>query len=118
MSIHPLMKVVEEKYSRKIDLPEFKTGDTVSVSVKVVEGEKKRIQTFEGVVLAKRNRGISSSFIVRKISHGVSVERTFQTHSPMIEKLKVVRLGKVRKAKIYYMRERFGKSAKVEERYQ
>lgn len=117
MSIHPLMKVIEEKYKRTNNLPEFNTGDTVVVSVKVIEGEKKRVQAFEGLVLGKRNRGLGSSFMVRKISHGVAVERTFQTHSPMIEKLEVVRRGKVRKSKIYYMRERFGKSARVEESF-
>ena len=97
-------------------LPEFSPGDTVVVSVSVVEGERKRIQAFEGVVIAKRNRGLNSSFVVRKISSGEGVERTFQTYSPLIASLEVKRKGDVRRAKLYYLRERSGKSARIREK--
>jgi large subunit ribosomal protein L19 len=97
-------------------IPEFGPGDTVVVSVNVVEGERKRVQLFEGVVIAKRNRGLNSSFIVRKISAGEGVERTFQVYSPLIAKIEVKRRGDVRRAKLYYLRERSGKSARIREK--
>jgi len=97
-------------------IPEFAPGDTVIVSVNVVEGERKRVQAFEGVVIAKRNRGLNSSFIVRKISAGEGVERTFQTYSPTIANIDVKRKGSVRRAKLYYLRERSGKSARIKEK--
>jgi large subunit ribosomal protein L19 len=97
-------------------IPEFAPGDTVVVSVNVVEGERRRVQAFEGVVIGKRNRGLNSSFIVRKISSGEGVERTFQTHSPLIAGIEVKRRGAVRRAKLYYLRERSGKSARIREK--
>jgi large subunit ribosomal protein L19 len=97
-------------------IPEFAPGDTVIVSVNVVEGERKRVQAYEGVVIAKRNRGLNSSFIVRKISSGEGVERTFQLHSPLIAAIEVKRRGDVRRAKLYYLRERSGKSARIKEK--
>ena len=100
----------------KTDLPEFRPGDTVVVSVKVREGERTRLQAFEGVVMGVKKAGLNSSFIVRKISSGIGVERTFQTHSPMIDTIKVKRKGDVRQAKLFYLRERSGKSARIKER--
>ncbi len=97
-------------------VPVFAPGDTVIVNVNVVEGERKRLQAYEGVVIAKRNRGLSSSFIVRKISAGEGVERTFQTYSPLIASIEVKRKGDVRRAKLYYLRERSGKSARIREK--
>lgn len=97
-------------------IPEFAPGDTVIVNVNVVEGERKRVQAYEGVVIAKRNRGLNSSFIVRKISSGEGVERTFQTYSPLIASVEVKRRGDVRRAKLYYLRERSGKSARIKEK--
>ena len=94
------------------DIPEFAPGDTLIVQVKVREGERERQQAFEGVVISKRNRGLNSSFTVRKISHGEGVERVFQTYSPLIADIKVKRRGDVRRAKLYYMRERRGKAAR------
>lgn len=99
-------------------IPEFKSGDTVVVNVKVKEGERERIQAFEGVVIAKRNRSLNSSFIVRKISSGEGIERTFQTYSPLIDSIVVKRRGDVRRAKLYYLRERSGKSARIKEKVQ
>ena len=98
------------------DLPDFGPGDTVIVQVKVKEGERERLQAYEGVVIAKRNRGINSAFTVRKISYGEGVERVFQTHSPAIAEIKVKRRGDVRRAKLYYLRERSGKSARIKEK--
>lgn len=98
------------------NVPEFAPGDTVIVNVNVVEGDRKRVQAFEGVVIAKRNRGLNSSFIVRKISSGEGVERTFQTYSPLIASIEVKRRGDVRRAKLYYLRERSGKSARIKEK--
>ncbi len=98
------------------DIPTFSPGDTVVVSVSVVEGTRKRLQAFEGVVIAKRNRGLNSSFIVRKISAGEGVERTFQLYSPLIAKIEVKRRGDVRRAKLYYLRNRSGKSARIREK--
>jgi len=97
-------------------VPDFSPGDTVVVSVNVVEGERTRVQAFEGVVIGKRNRGLNSSFVVRKISSGEGVERTFQTHSPLIAGIEVKRRGAVRRAKLYYLRERSGKSARIREK--
>ena len=98
------------------DIPEFAPGDTVIVNVKVIEGERERIQAFEGVVLGRRNRGLNSAFTVRKISNGVGVERVFQTYSSLIDSIKVKRRGDVRQAKLYYPRERSGKSARIKEK--
>ena len=98
------------------EVPEFAPGDTVVVQVKVVEGKRERLQAFEGVVLGKRNRGVNSAFTVRKISHGVGVERTFQTYSTTVDSIEVMRRGDVRQAKLYYMRERSGKSARIKEK--
>jgi len=98
------------------DLPSFRPGDTVVVSVKVKEGERTRLQAFEGVVMGIKNKGLNSSFIVRKISSGIGVERTFQMHSPLIDSIKVKRKGDVRQAKLFYLRERSGKSARIKER--
>jgi len=97
-------------------IPEFAPGDTIVVNVSVVEGERKRVQAFEGVVIAKRNRGLNSSFIVRKISSGEGVERTFQTYSPLVASIEVKRRGDVRRAKLYYLRDRSGKSARIKEK--
>jgi large subunit ribosomal protein L19 len=97
-------------------IPPFAPGDTVIVSVNVVEGTRKRVQAFEGVVIAKRNRSLNSSFIVRKVSSGEGVERTFQTYSPLIASIEVKRRGDVRRAKLYYLRERSGKSARIKEK--
>src|SRR5690242_2941276 len=97
-------------------IPEFSTGDTVVVSVNVVEGDRKRLQAYEGVVIAKRNRGLNSSFIVRKISSGEGVERTFQTYSPLIASIEVRRRGDVRRSKLYHLRSRTGKSARIREK--
>ena len=106
----------EEQKRMKKSVPEFSPGDTVVVRVNVVEGDKKREQAFEGVVIAKRNRGLRSSFIVRKISSGEGVERTFQTFSPLIAGIEVKRKGEVRRSKLYYLRARSGKSARIRER--
>ena len=97
-------------------IPDFAPGDTVIVGVNVVEGTRKRVQAFEGVVIAKRNKGLNSSFIVRKISSGEGVERTFQTYSPLIASVEVKRRGDVRRAKLYYLRQRSGKSARIKEK--
>jgi large subunit ribosomal protein L19 len=105
----------EEIQRLKKAVPDFSPGDTVIVSVNVVEGERKRVQAFEGMVIAKRNRGLNSSFIVRKISSGEGVERTFQTYSPLIASIEVKRKGDVRRAKLYYLRARSGKSARIRE---
>lgn len=105
-----------ENAQLKAEVPAFNTGDTVVVSVKVKEGTRERIQAYEGVVIGVRNRGLNSAFTVRKISHGVGVERTFQTHSPLVAGIEVKRRGAVRKAKLYYLRERSGKSARIKEK--
>ena len=98
------------------DVPDFGAGDTVVVQVKVKEGNRERLQAFEGLVIAKKNRGLNSSFTVRKISHGEGVERVFQTYSPMIAEIEVKRRGDVRRAKLYYLRQRSGKSARIKEK--
>ena len=111
-------KIIEglEDEQLKTDIPEFAPGDTVSVQVKVREGSRERLQAFEGVVIGIRNRGLNSAFTVRKISHGVGVERTFQTHSPQIAGISVKRRGDVRQAKLYYLRERSGRAARIKEK--
>jgi large subunit ribosomal protein L19 len=105
-----------EREQMKSDIPDFATGDTVVVQVKVTEGNRERLQAFEGVVIAKRNRGMNSAFTVRKISHGEGVERVFQTHSPAIAGIELKRRGDVRRAKLYYLRDRSGKSARIKEK--
>lgn len=111
-------KIIEEIENAQMtqEFPEFGPGDTVSVQVRVKEGNRERLQAYEGVVIGRRNRGVNSSFIVRKISHGVGVERTFQAHSPLIAGIEVKRRGDVRKAKLYYLRERSGRSARIKEK--
>ena len=115
------MNIIEQIEKEEIarlgkKVPVFSPGDTVIVSVSVVEGERKRVQAYEGVVIAKRNRGLNSSFVVRKISSGEGVERTFQTYSPLIASIEVKRRGAVRRAKLYYLRDRSGKSARIREK--
>ena len=105
-----------ENEQLKTDLPEFSPGDTVTVQVKVREGTRERLQAYEGVVIGIRNRGVNSAFTVRKISHGVGVERTFQTYSEMIGEIEVKRRGAVRRAKLYYLRELSGKAARIKEK--
>ena len=105
-----------EKEQLKTDVPDFAPGDTVVVSVRVTEGQRERLQAYEGVVIGKRNRGLNSAFTVRKISHGEGVERVFQTHSPAVAKIEVKRRGDVRRAKLYYLRERTGKAARIKEK--
>ncbi len=105
-----------EQAQMRSDLPEFSPGDQVVVQVRVKEGERERLQAYEGVVIAKKNRGLNSSFTVRKISHGEGVERVFQTHSPSVASVQVKRRGDVRRAKLYYLRERSGKSARIKEK--
>ena len=111
-------EIVQEFESKqlKTDIPSFRPGDTVVVSVKVKEGQRTRLQAFEGVVMGVKKGGLNSSFIVRKISSGIGVERTFQTHSPIIDYIKVKRKGDVRQAKLFYLRDRSGKSARIKER--
>src|SRR5919109_2030503 len=113
-----LIKTIEQEEIKRLgkSIPDFAPGDTVLVNVNVVEGERKRVQAFEGMVIAKRNRGLNSSFIVRKMSSGEGVERTFQTYSPLIAGIEVKRRGDVRRAKLYYLRERSGKSARIKEK--
>ncbi|WP_374294579.1 50S ribosomal protein L19 [Acinetobacter sp.] len=112
---HPLVQAVENA-QLKSDIPAFAPGDTVVVSVKVTEGNRERLQAYEGVVIAKKNRGLNSSFTVRKISSGVGVERVFQTHSPIVAKIEVKRRGDVRRAKLYYLRGLTGKAARIREK--
>ena len=113
-----LIQTLEQEEIKRLakSIPHFSPGDTVVVSVNVVEGERKRVQAFEGMVIAKKNRGLNSSFIVRKISSGEGVERTFQTYSPLIASIEVKRKGDVRRAKLYYLRARSGKSARIREK--
>lgn len=112
---NPIIQALE-KEQLKSNLPEFSPGDTVVVNVKVKEGDRERVQAYEGVVIAIRNRGLNSSFTVRKISHGVGVERTFQTHSPMLDSVSLKRRGDVRQAKLYYLRDLAGKAARIKEK--
>lgn len=111
----PLIQEIEQA-QMKTDLPAFGAGDTVTVQVKVKEGTRERLQAFQGVVIARRNRGLNSAFTVRKVSHGVGVERVFQLHSPIIDSIEVNRRGDVRRAKLYFLRERSGKSARIKEK--
>ena len=112
------MNIIEQIENEQLrdDIPEFSPGDTVAVQVRIREGERERLQIFEGVVIAKKNRGLNSSFTVRKISNGEGVERVFQTHSKLITEIKVKRKGDVRRAKLYFLRERSGKSARIKEK--
>ena len=110
-----IIDAIENEQMEK-DIPEFAPGDTVIVQVKVKEGNRERLQAFEGVVIAKRNRGLNSSFTVRKISHGEGVERVFQTYSPLVDSITVKRRGDVRRAKLYYLRGRTGKAARIKEK--
>ena len=113
-----LIQTIEQEEIKRLGktIPDFSPGDTVIVNVNVVEGERKRVQAFEGMVIAKRNRGLNSSFVVRKISSGEGVERTFQTYSPLIASIELKRKGDVRRAKLYYLRARSGKSARIREK--
>ena len=110
-----IIDAIEQEQMGK-DIPEFAPGDTVIVQVKVKEGNRERLQAFEGVVIARRNRGLNSSFTVRKISHGEGVERVFQTYSPIVDSIEVKRRGDVRRAKLYYLRGRTGKAARIKEK--
>jgi large subunit ribosomal protein L19 len=113
MMHHLIQEITKEQL--RTDLPDFRPGDTVRVHVKVIEGNRERIQVFEGVVIKRRGAGISETFTVRKVSYGVGVERTFPVHTPKIAKLEVVRRGKVRRAKLYYLRQLRGKAARIKE---
>lgn len=117
-SLMNLIQTLEQEEIARLNktIPDFNPGDTVIVSVNVVEGSRKRVQAYEGVVIAKRNRGLNSAFIVRKISNGEGVERTFQTYSPLIAKIEVKRRGDVRRAKLYYLRGLTGKKARIKEK--
>jgi large subunit ribosomal protein L19 len=116
--IGKMTNIIDEINAEQLnkDIPQFAPGDTIVVSVKVKEGNRERLQAFEGVCIAVRNRGLNSAFTVRKISHGTGVERVFQTYSPLIDSVKVKRRGDVRRAKLYYLREREGKSARIKEK--
>ncbi|MBM5573930.1 MULTISPECIES: 50S ribosomal protein L19 [Deefgea] len=113
-----LLQQLEQEEIARLNkvIPDFAPGDTVIVSVKVKEGTRERLQAYEGIVIAKRNRGLNSAFIVRKISSGMGVERTFQTYSPLVASVEVKRRGDVRRAKLYYLRDRSGKSARIKEK--
>jgi large subunit ribosomal protein L19 len=113
-----MSKIIDalEKEQMNKEIPEFSAGDTIIVQVKVKEGSRERLQAFEGIVIAKRNRGLNSSFTVRKISHGEGVERVFQTYSPAVSQIQVKRRGDVRRAKLYYLRGRTGKAARIKEK--
>ena len=115
MSKNKIIEKIETEQMEK-ELPEFGPGDTVVVQVKIKEGDRERLQAFEGVVIGKRNRGLNSSFTVRKISHGVGVERTFQTFSPLVDSVALKRRGDVRQAKLYYLRELTGRAARITEK--
>jgi large subunit ribosomal protein L19 len=111
-------KIIQELETEQLknDVPDFSPGDTVVVQVRVIEGERSRLQAYEGIVIGKRNRGLNSAFTVRKTSHGIGVERTFQTHSPQIAEIELKRRGDVRQAKLYYLRELTGKAARIKEK--
>ena len=113
-----LLQILEQEEIARLNkvIPDFAPGDTVVVSVKVKEGTRERLQAYEGIVIAKRNRGLNSAFIVRKISSGMGVERTFQTYSPLVAGIEIKRRGDVRRAKLYYLRDRSGKSARIKEK--
>ena len=113
--MNKIIEAIEKEQITK-EIPEFSSGDTVIVQVKVKEGSRERLQAFEGIVIAKRNRGLNSSFTVRKISHGEGVERVFQTYSPVVSEIQVKRRGDVRRAKLYYLRGRTGKAARIKEK--
>lgn len=113
--MNELIKAVEEAYKKK-EIPDFRVGDTVRVHVKVKEGDRERIQPFEGIVIARRGGGLRETFMVRKISFGVGVERIFPIHSPVVEKIEVIKRGDVRRAKLYYLRRKKGKEAKIREK--
>jgi large subunit ribosomal protein L19 len=115
-SSNKVIQQIEAEQMATKEIPSFAPGDTITVQVRVKDGERERLQAFEGVVIAKRNRGINSAFTVRKISHGVGVERTFQTFSTLVAEIKVKRRGDVRRAKLYYLRERAGKAARIKEK--
>lgn len=113
-----MSNIIEQINNEQIqrEIPDFAAGDTVVVNIWVREGDRQRLQAFEGVVIARKNRGLNSAFTVRKISHGVGVERTFQTHSPLVESIQVKRRGDVRQAKLYYLRELSGRAARIKEK--
>ncbi len=113
--MNEIIRKIQQDYM-KDDIPEFRAGDTVRVHVKVVEGQRERIQVYEGVVIKRRGSGVNATYTVRKISYGVGVERTFPLHSPKVEKIELVRRGKVRRSKLYYLRDRVGKAARIKER--
>lgn len=115
MSKNKIIQQIEDQQMSK-ELPDFGPGDTVVVQVKIKEGDRERLQAFEGVVIGKRNRGLNSSFTVRKVSHGVGVERTFQSYSPLVDSVKLKRRGDVRQAKLYYLRELTGRAARIAEK--
>ena len=115
MNKNKIIQQIEKEQMSK-ELPEFGPGDSVVVQVKIKEGDRERLQAFEGVVIGKRSRGLNSSFTVRKISHGVGVERTFQTYSPIVDSVKLKRRGDVRQAKLYYLRELTGRAARISEK--
>ena len=114
-SLDELMRAVQEKYAKK-EIPDFRVGDTVKVHVKVKEGDKERIQAFEGVVIRKRGSGTDATFTVRKVSYGIGIERTFPLYAPVVEKIEVLKRGIVRRARLYYLRERKGKAARIKEK--
>ena len=109
-----IVEMIEKEYMKQ-EFPQFEVGDTVKVYVKVVEGTRERLQAFEGIVIAKKNGGVRESFTVRRVSFGIGIERTFQLHSPRVDKIELVRHGKVRRAKLYYLRDLSGKAAKIKE---
>ncbi|MBR6069617.1 MAG: 50S ribosomal protein L19 [Ruminococcus sp.] len=109
------LKMISESSLKKENVPAFNIGDTVKVHVRIQEGDKSRIQVFEGTVIAKKHGGISETFTVRRVAHGCGIERVFPLHSPVVDKVEIVRSGKVRRAKLYYLRDRVGKAAKVKE---
>jgi large subunit ribosomal protein L19 len=115
LEMSKIIDAIEQEQMTK-EVPDFSPGDTIVVQVKVKEGERERLQAFEGIVIAKRNRGLNSSFTVRKISHGEGVERVFQTYSPVVDEISVKRRGDVRRAKLYYLRGRTGKAARIKEK--
>ncbi|MGI9250221.1 MAG: 50S ribosomal protein L19 [Pseudohongiellaceae bacterium] len=115
MSKNKIIQQVEDQQMNR-ELPDFGPGDTIVVQVKIREGDRERLQAFEGVVIGRRNRGLNSSFTVRKISHGVGVERTFQSHSPVVDSIKIKRRGDVRQGKLYYLRDLTGRAARIAER--
>ncbi len=112
--MNKIVEMIEKEYMKQ-EVPQFEVGDTVKVYVKVVEGTRERLQAFEGIVIAKKNGGVRETFTVRRVSFGIGIERTFQLHSPRVDKIELVRHGKVRRAKLYYLRDLSGKAAKIKE---